>query len=183
MKIYVSGKITGLPHLQTLNKFEDAAAKIRKAGHIVINPKILDGILPGLNWKAYMTIAYGVIHDPSIDAMYMLSDWAESKGAIVEWSWAKTKGLRIMYQDPRHRKIFETEKMEELARKICASLDGEKEQDVIMYLCDKRRKQCGGKIPSCQNMKMTDRFCEHTSDIRHAKNFKLTNGIYIEEKR
>lgn len=42
----------------------------------------------------------------------------------------------------------------------------------ILYLCDQER---------CENCHPD--FCKHTTDIKHAKNFKEeTDGIYIEQE-
>ena len=54
--------------------------------------------------------------------------------------------------------------------KKCSECDYKK-QDQIWYLCDRQ---------ACKNGCNPD--CEHTSDIRHAKNFKdlINNGTYWE---
>lgn len=41
-------------------------------------------------------------------------------------------------------------------------------KEAILYVCDRRAcKRC-------------DRWCGHTSDIRHAKNFKMQGEIFVE---
>ena len=100
MKIYISGKITGLPILEAQEIFEKAVIDIRKRGHIAVSPSWISGILPGMDWTTYMTIAYGIIHDPSVEAVYMLKNWKESRGAIIEWGWAQARGLPVFYQNP-----------------------------------------------------------------------------------
>ena len=102
MKVYISGKISGLPKQEAWCKFAIHAGKLKRAGHTVINPVTIDRMLPGLDWKAYMTIAYGILHYPSIDAIYMLKDWTESAGAIIEWSWAQAAEIPTYFQDPAH---------------------------------------------------------------------------------
>ena len=109
MRIYVSGKITGLPLLQADMKFKCAEDAIRRAGHVPVNPMAIGAVVPGLDWKSYMTIAYGILQDPSIDAIYMLEDWKESKGSVIEWAWAQSRGIEVLYQDPRH---YEEQKKE-----------------------------------------------------------------------
>lgn len=100
MRIYISGKITGLPLLEAEYLFDEAETMIRKKGHDVINPMKTAGTVPGMEWKSYMGIAYAVLHDRSVDAIYMLRNWKKSKGAIMEWGWAKAGGIPVFYQDP-----------------------------------------------------------------------------------
>lgn len=100
MKIYISGQISGLPLLEAYNNFDKVASEIINRGHTAINPTLITTLLPGLDWKAYMTIAYGILMDPSVDAVYMLRNWKESAGAKLEWIWAQAKGKQIIYQDP-----------------------------------------------------------------------------------
>lgn len=102
MRIYISGQITGLPGREVNQNFGKAHRMLRMKGHDVIDPRAVAAALPGLDWKAYMTIAYGVIHDPSVDAIFMLKNWEESTGAIIEWGWAQVRGLPVIYEDPAH---------------------------------------------------------------------------------
>lgn len=108
MKIYISGKITGLTMAEAHQQFEKAADRIRAAGHTAINPVSLGALLPGLEWKSYMTMAYGILLDPSVDAVYMLQNWKESDGAVLEWTWAQAKGKRVLYQDPEDYLKYES---------------------------------------------------------------------------
>ena len=107
MKIYISGKITGLPKSQAFENFGRVHADLSMRGYDVVDPISIGEHLQGLDWKTYMTIAYGIIHDPSVNAIYMLKDWTDSTGAIIEWSWAQARGLPVIYQDPAHFKKYE----------------------------------------------------------------------------
>lgn len=106
MRIYISGKITGLTKTEAWYNFDEARRRLRWIGHDVINPMFIGAYIPGMDWKAYMTIAYGVLHDPSMDAIYMLKNWTESIGAVIEWTWAQARGLPVIYEDPRHRRKY-----------------------------------------------------------------------------
>ena len=105
-RIYISGKITGLPQGVAENKFESAEHRIVKAGHEAINPMKAAGVIQGLEWRTYMGIAYALLHDKSVDAIYMLDNWWYSKGACIEWGWAKVAGIRVFYQNPKDRSRF-----------------------------------------------------------------------------
>ena len=109
MRIYLSGKITGLDEFEVIAKFLTAASELWEEGHDTIEPTEVAMAVSGLDWKAYMTIAYGIIHDPSVDAIYMLKDWTESPGAIIEWSWAQARGIPVLYQDPEHYIKYRTQ--------------------------------------------------------------------------
>ena len=100
MRIYISGKITGLPPEEALDNFMKAERKIREKGYDTINPMVVVAPVPGMEWKTYMGIAYAILHDKSIDAVYMLRNWKRSKGACIEWGWAKAAGIQVFYQDP-----------------------------------------------------------------------------------
>lgn len=81
MKIYIVGKITGNPNYRA--QFAAEAARIRAAGHIVLNPADLpEGMEPG----DYMRICLAMID--SADIVAFLPGWQESRGANVARSYA-----------------------------------------------------------------------------------------------
>lgn len=106
MRIYISGKITGLPKSKVFRNFGEAHSKLCIRGYDVVDPVAISEHVPGMDWKTYMTIAYGILHDPSMDAIYMLKNWTESIGAIIEWTWAQARGLPVLYEDPSHRRKY-----------------------------------------------------------------------------
>ena len=91
MKIYIAGKITGDD--EYYEKFQRAALKVRAAGHIVITPTILPD---GLEWDEYMHICFALI-DVS-EAVFMLNDWTESRGATEEHRYAHHTGKIVLYE-------------------------------------------------------------------------------------
>lgn len=107
MKIYISGQITGLKEGEAVNNFARACIEMEARGHDTVNPLVMGACFPGMDWKTYMTIAYGIINDPSVNAIYMLQNWTESTGAIMEWSWAQARGIPILYQEPEHCRKYE----------------------------------------------------------------------------
>lgn len=107
MRIYISGKITGLSKSEAWYNFGQANRKLHSKGHDVVDPISIGEHIPGLDWKSYMTIAYGIIHDPSVNAIYMLKNWPDSPGAVIEWSWAQARGLPVLYEDPAHYEKYE----------------------------------------------------------------------------
>lgn len=111
MKIYIAGKITGLPESEFIPKFKQAETELQQAGWEPVNP--CDFNLPP--------------HTPSAEAMkvcipelekcqaiYMLSDWQDSLGAIIEHNTAKHLMLDRYYQDYHPFHIMHKIKMEVL---------------------------------------------------------------------
>lgn len=96
MKIYISGKISGLPVDEVVAKFQTAAWKIRKFGQTPINP--LDNGLPiEAEWADQMGKDIALLL--RADAIYMLSDWRQSEGATIEYQIARQRRMRIFLAD------------------------------------------------------------------------------------
>ena len=75
MKIYISGKITGLPIGEVVAKFRDAERKIRKFGQTPINP-LENGLPIEAEWADQM--GKDIAQLLRADAIYMLPDWQHS---------------------------------------------------------------------------------------------------------
>lgn len=85
MKIFISGKITGLPEKEVKEKFEKAEKYLRSQGCVPINPyKILGKT--GLEYEEMMKICFSLID--VCDAVYFLKDFKESKGCMREMAYA-----------------------------------------------------------------------------------------------
>lgn len=89
MKIYIAGKITVDSEYRA--KFGQAAAWLRRRGHVVLNPATLPD---GLTQAEYMRICFAMI-DCS-DAVYFLPDWAESEGAQMEMAYCRKCGKTVL---------------------------------------------------------------------------------------
>lgn len=76
-KIYISGKITGLPIDEVISKFQAAEAKIRRFGFEPVSP-----LRNGLPFEAEWADQIG--EDVKLllksDAIYMIADWRQSEG-------------------------------------------------------------------------------------------------------
>ena len=98
MKIYISGKITGLKPTDYGLRFGHTASKLRSKGNRVINPAVMlsEANSEGFNHDELMHICYAAID--VCDAVYMLSNWFESKGAKLEHQYALDKGKKVFYQ-------------------------------------------------------------------------------------
>ena len=87
-KIYISGKITGLPIDEVISKFQAAEAKIRRFGFEPVSP-----LRNGLPFEAELADQIG--EDVKLllksDAIYMIADWRQSEGAMI----ARQRRMRI----------------------------------------------------------------------------------------
>lgn len=91
MKIYISGKITGIEE-EALQLFGRAEAFLQALGHQPINPMALPH-LHDQQWHSYMREDVKALCD--CDAIYMLHNWQGSKGARLEHEVAQAIGLKI----------------------------------------------------------------------------------------
>lgn len=101
VKIYISGKISGLPNYA--EKFAAAEAELTEKGYDVVNP-LNNGIAPGEPWHVQMKADIRLLLN--CDAIFMLDNWEKSTGAALEHEIAFWLGLSITYQrPPKHRDI------------------------------------------------------------------------------
>lgn len=94
MKIYIAGKITGLPEQEYMGKFMLAEAYLAEQGHTVISPIILSDI--PLKHEEYLHICKAMID--VCEAVYFLDNWQDSKGAVEEFAYAGSKGKRLIWE-------------------------------------------------------------------------------------
>ena len=99
MKIYLSGKITGLDKEIYTRQFERAESFYKTSGFDVINPvKIGEEILkqnPSATWEDFMQKDLEALR--TCTHIVLLEGWEESKGAKMEKAEAEKMGLEIMY--------------------------------------------------------------------------------------
>lgn len=96
MKIYIAGKITGLDREAMIAKFAVAAAKLTEQGHETFVPCVLPDY-PDVPHEDYLHICYAMID--ICNAVYMLKDWQQSKGARMELQYAADYQKEILYED------------------------------------------------------------------------------------
>ncbi len=91
MKIYIAGPMTGRPQFN-YPAFHQAAALLRAAGYIVVNPAENPAPACG-SWLGYMRMSVAQV--ASVDCLVMLPGWPFSKGARIEYLIAKLLGLGV----------------------------------------------------------------------------------------
>ncbi len=90
MKIYLSGKITGDDNYRP--KFDEYENKLKHFGHEVFNPAAFPNMF---TWEEFMEIDLKILS--LCDAIFLLEDWKESRGARIEKEEAERLGLKILY--------------------------------------------------------------------------------------
>jgi hypothetical protein len=96
MRVYISGKITGLPLEEAEKNFSDAEKQIIKDGHIPVNPMKIKPYDPSLTWEDYMIANLEELF--KCDAIYMIDGWIESRGARIEKCIAFERDIPIYYK-------------------------------------------------------------------------------------
>lgn len=91
--IYLSGKITGEENYK--EKFAEAESKLTEMGYKVVNPSVIS-VFDFFTHEQFLHIDYSLID--CCDALFMLPDWQNSKGAIKEWHYAEAHGKTIIFQ-------------------------------------------------------------------------------------
>lgn len=116
--IYISGKISGDPFYK--DKFKRAKEQLLndpKINWVVINPAELPD---GFTYNQYTRIGIALLSE--CDAIFMLRDWHDSKGAAKEFFFANRLCKDIIYQEQyehqaAQRVIAEMERREHYGNK------------------------------------------------------------------
>lgn len=85
-KIYIAGKVTGLPKEEVVEKFAAMQKKIESLGFEAVNPIeiVKDFNTP---WNQAMRLCIAAL--TLCDAIVLLPDWMNSNGAKIEWDISK----------------------------------------------------------------------------------------------
>ena len=94
MKIYIRGKITGIEETAP-QLFKEAEEFLKAKGYEVVNPMTINHD-HDKSWLNYMKT--DIIALMECDAIFMLENWEESKGALIENFNAIALGYDIIYQ-------------------------------------------------------------------------------------
>jgi group I intron endonuclease len=94
-RIYIAGPMTG--HIElNFPAFHAAAARIREAGHVAINPAEINPDA-SMSWKECMRSDIAAL--VTCDAIYLLPGYMNSKGACLELTIAKRLELEILNEN------------------------------------------------------------------------------------
>ena len=93
--IYISGKITGINDY--LQRFEKVEKELTNRNFVVVNPAKINYQLPKLEYKDYIKISLCLLS--LCDSIYMMIGWEDSRGANLEWQYAKANNYKIYYEN------------------------------------------------------------------------------------
>lgn len=94
-KVYISGKATGIEK-EAIGIFAEAEKELQKLNFETVNPMTLNHD-HDLTWQSYMRKDIKELCD--CDSIYMLNNWMDSKGAILEYQIAVGLGLDILFEE------------------------------------------------------------------------------------
>jgi hypothetical protein len=92
-RVYVAGKVTGLPKEQVKTKFNQITNKLHSLGYQVVKPVAITDEAP--NWDDAMRNDIKKMLE--CDELHMLPDWQESRGAQLERDIAIRLGMNVVY--------------------------------------------------------------------------------------
>lgn len=93
-KIYISGKISGIEN-EAVKLFDIAEMQLKNEGYEVVNPMTLNHN-HDKSWHSYMKEDVKALCE--CDEIFMLSNWTDSKGAIIEHTIAMYLGISVRYE-------------------------------------------------------------------------------------
>lgn len=96
MKVYISGKITGLPLSEAEERFKDAEELISALNLTPVNP-LKNGLPRHSSWEEHMAKDIELLKQ--CEAIFMLENWEDSRGAKIEYDFAIGSGKTIMYEN------------------------------------------------------------------------------------
>src|SRR5690554_4752341 len=96
MKIYISGKISGLQPHEAHENFRHAEQALRAEGHETVNPLTKPGFDPDWTWEQHMIEDIQLLLE--CDQVFMLENWTQSKGAQIEKQIAEIVGIPVIFQ-------------------------------------------------------------------------------------
>lgn len=104
MRIYISGKISGLDPEEVRRTFTEAEEFLRSLGLEVVSP-LDNGLAADAPWISHMCRDIEMLH--GCDAIYMTEGWHGSTGACLEYDFAVRTGKTVVFASEilRHRRI------------------------------------------------------------------------------
>lgn len=96
MRVYISGRMTGLSEEEYTAHFAKAERELRAQGYKVCNPCRWGWLMKRIPYK--VALALDLLLMCRCQRVYMLSGWIDSNGASVEHRFACVTGMIIEYE-------------------------------------------------------------------------------------
>lgn len=94
LRVYIAGKITGLPESIYKQKFNQVENQLNRDGHLALNPIKL--VHQDLCYEEQMELCLSLVKLSNV--IYMMDNWKESNGARKEYAYAVALDKKIVYQ-------------------------------------------------------------------------------------
>ncbi len=104
-RIYIAGKVSGLPYAETSMKFGKYQKELMNQGHEPIVP--LNIVDRDDDWNTAMKKCIAALC--TCDEIHMLHDWQDSPGARLEHETASALGFTIVYLTDHNKLKFKTQ--------------------------------------------------------------------------
>lgn len=95
MRVYISGRITGLNDKLVERKFRAAETLLKDLGFEPVNP-LKNGLDSSHTWEEHMTKDIEMLMP--CDAIFMLDNWKLSRGARIEYNIARETGKKLLFE-------------------------------------------------------------------------------------
>lgn len=95
MRIYISGKTTGLNHADVLKNFNNAQNLLESLGFEVVNP-LNNGLYQAHTWRQHIVRNVELLLP--CEAIYMLENWIDSIGAGIEYDIAIRTSKNVWFE-------------------------------------------------------------------------------------
>lgn len=123
MKIYVSGKITGLPIEEAKQRFANSQALLESIGFEVVNPLEFGLCDEKASWESHMVKDIEMLF--KCDAIYMMDNWTDSKGAQIEYDIANRLGKDVWFESNVRRENKEVMRIQNAIHEVTRMRFGE----------------------------------------------------------
>lgn len=95
MKVYISGPISGTTDY--MERFAKAQTCLESRGFTVVNPALVNSNLPeDTTYDEYMKMSFCMLD--MCDTIFMLKNYTDSNGALLELERAKKNSYCILYE-------------------------------------------------------------------------------------
>lgn len=94
MRVYLSGKISGLDFEDVRKRFSEAEELLRGLCFDVVNP-LKNGLPEESSWITHLCKDIELLHE--CNYIYMMEGWQESIGACIEYDFAVRTGKTILF--------------------------------------------------------------------------------------